>query len=190
MEASDLAKKVYAIGLDGMMHTMYRRFAAEGILPDLKKLGDGVIVTESYSSLPAWTPTNWATLMTGAHTGTHTVSRWFMSMPSPRRPEKTLSGFVGPAVAAETVFEAAAKAGLKSVAIQYPAASPSRAALAHVADGFGHPGYGTSPFEVTPVWGYTNVEGIDNSYREQLSAAKTGTHCHQASRPHLSFRSI
>ena len=66
-----LSKKVYVIGMDGMMETMYKRFVSEGILPNLKRLGDEGIVTEAYSSLPAWTPTNWATLMTGAHTGTH-----------------------------------------------------------------------------------------------------------------------
>ncbi len=141
-----------------MMYTMYKRFVEEGILPNLKKLGDEGIVTESYSSLPAWTPTHWATLMTGAHAGTHTVCRWFLNLPNPRDQDSTVSAFVGAAVAAETIFEAADKAGLKSVAVHYPAAAPSRAELAHTIDGFGHPGYGTSPFEITPAWGYTNIQ--------------------------------
>ena len=34
-----------------------------------------------------------------------------------------------------TVLEAADRAGLKSVAIHYPAASPARAPLAHTVDG-------------------------------------------------------
>lgn len=76
-----MAKRLYVIGLDGMMYNMFVRFAAEGLLPNLKRLADEGVVTESYSSLPAWTPTNWATLMTGAHTGTHTVSRRFLNMP-------------------------------------------------------------------------------------------------------------
>ena len=155
-----------------MMYTMYKRFVEEGILPNLKKLGDEGIVTESYSSLPAWTPTNWATLMTGAHTGTHTVSRWFLNLPNPRDQDSTVSAFVGAAVAAETIFEAADKAGLKSVAVHYPAAAPSRAELAHTIDGFGHPGYGTSPFEITPAWGYTNIQDIDNAYRVKLNQAE------------------
>ena len=126
-----MSRKVYVLGLDGMMYNMYKRFSEEGLLPNLTRLAERGVVTESYSSIPAWTPTNWATLMTGAHTGTHSVSRWFMSTPDPRTAEGVVSSFVGPAVTAETVFEAAARAGLKSVAIHYPAASPARSPLAH-----------------------------------------------------------
>jgi predicted AlkP superfamily phosphohydrolase/phosphomutase len=166
-----MSKKVYVLGLAGMMSTMYHKFAEEGVIPNLKRLADNGIVAESYSSIPAWTPTNWATLMTGAHTGTHTVSRWFQSLPEPRNAEKTLSSFVGSAVSAETIFEAADRAGLKSIAIHYPAASPSRAELAHVIDGFGHPSYGTSPYEVTPALGYTTLKDLPSSYVVELEAA-------------------
>ena len=96
------AKKVLVIGMDGMMFPMWKRFCDEGITPNLKRMGDEGVATESYCSLPSWTPTNWATLMTGANTGTHTVSRWFLNSPSPRDTQSTLSAFVGNAVKAET----------------------------------------------------------------------------------------
>ena len=182
-----MAKRVYVIGLDGMMYNMFVRFAEEGLMPNLKRLADEGIVTESYSSIPAWTPTNWATLTTGAHTGTHTVSRWFLNMPGPRRPDTTLSAFVCPAVAAETVFEAADRAGLKSVAIHYPAASPSRAKLAATIDGFGHPGYGTTPFEVTPALGYTNLKGLPSSYSIELTEAEGWDELPPSRQPPLEF---
>ena len=70
----ELVRRVYVIGLDGMMFPMYERFATEGLLPNLKKLADAGIVGEAYPSMPVWTPTNWTTLATGAHTGTHSVS--------------------------------------------------------------------------------------------------------------------
>ena len=168
------AKRVYVIGLDGMMFPMYERFAAEGLLPNLKRLAEAGIVGEAYPSMPVWTPTNWTTLATGAHTGAHSVSRWFLNLPAPRDEEQTLSAFVRPAVAAENVFEAAAKAGRKSVAIHYPAASPSQHPLAHVIDGFGHPNYGSTPFEVTPAWGYTSAAGVTNSTRIALQPAARG----------------
>ncbi len=171
---SEQTQRVYVIGLDGMMFPMYERFAAEGLLPNIQKLADTGIVGEAYPSMPVWTPTNWTTLATGAHTGTHSVSRWFLNLPAPREEEQTLSSFVRPAVAAENVFDAASKAGLKSVAVHYPAASPSQSPLAHVIDGFGHPSYGTTPFEVTPAWGYTNVDGIANSTRVSLQPARAG----------------
>lgn len=181
------AKKVFVIGLDGMMSTMYRRFVKEGILPNLKRIVDEGVATESYCVLPAWTPTNWATLMTGANTGTHTVSRWFLNTRGARDTGSTLSAFVGNAVAAETVFQAADRAGLKSVAIHYPASGPSRGPLAHVVDGFGHPGFGTSPFEVTPALGYTNVDGIANSFQVDLRPAQDWRNLPESKSPPLEF---
>ena len=165
------AKKVFVIGMDGMMFPMWKQFCEEGITPNLKRMGDEGVATESYCALPTWTPTNWATLMTGANTGTHTVSRWFLNTPSPRDSQSTLSAFMGNAVKAETVFEAASKAGLKSVAIHYPAAGPARSELEYKVDGFGHPGFGTSPFEITPAHRYTTEDSIRNSYKTDLQPA-------------------
>ena len=54
---TEQVKRVYVIGLDGMMFPMYERFAAEGLLPNLKKLADAGIVGEAYPSMPVWTPT-------------------------------------------------------------------------------------------------------------------------------------
>ena len=36
-----------------MMYSMYRRFADEGLMPNLKRLADEGVLTESYSSIPA-----------------------------------------------------------------------------------------------------------------------------------------
>ncbi|MDP6403133.1 MAG: alkaline phosphatase family protein, partial [SAR202 cluster bacterium] len=158
-----------------------------GLLPNFKRLADNGVMTGSYTSIPAWTPTNWATLITGAHTGTHTVSRWFLNLPGPRDADRTMSAFVGPAVAAQTVFEAADRAGLKSVAVHYPAVSPSRAERAHVIDGFGHPSYGTTPFEVTPALGYTNLKGLPSSYGVELSSASEWRTLPSSQSPPLEF---
>jgi len=170
-----------------MMFTMLKRFVAEGVTPNLKRMLDEGVLSESYCAYPVWTPTNWATLITGAETGTHTVSRWFHSLPTPQDSTSTLSTFVGNAVAAETVFEAADSAGLKSVAIHYPAAGPSRAAQAHVVDGFGHPGFGSTPFEVTPALGYTNLDGIANSFRVELRPAHDWRNLPETKSPPLEF---
>lgn len=170
-----------------MMHPMFKRFVNEGILPNLKKLAANGVMAEGYSSLPAWTPTNWATLITGAHTGTHSASRWFLNIPSPRKTERTLSSFVRNALTAETVFDAAAKASLKSVAFHYPAASPTTSPLAATVDGFGHPAYGTSPFEVTPAWGYTNIPTIKNAYQVTLQPARGWQNPPPSRQPALEF---
>ena len=62
-----MRRKLYLIGLDGMMYPMYERFAKEGVIPNIQRLADRGMATEVYCSLPSYTPTNWATLMTGGH---------------------------------------------------------------------------------------------------------------------------
>lgn len=163
-----MAKKVIMMGLDGMMMPMVKRFIQEGVLPNFQKLQEQGVFTEIYNSFPVYTPTNWATLQTGAHSGTHGVLRWYVDFPNGQE----VNSFLSVAPNAESIFEAAAKAGLKSVAFHYPATQPSRAALAYVVDGFGHPAYGSSPFEITPSFAYTTLPDIANTEQVQLSPAQ------------------
>jgi predicted AlkP superfamily phosphohydrolase/phosphomutase len=182
-----MRRKLYLIGLDGMMYPMYERFAREGVIPNIQRLAERGMATEVYCSLPSYTPTNWATLMTGAHTGTHTALRWYIDLPTPQDTEKSVSSFVGQAIKAETVFEAASRAGLKSVAFHYPAASPARAEGCYVVDGYGHPAFGSSPFEVTPCLTYTNVPAIPNTYSVELKEAEGWENLPESRAPHLEF---
>ena len=64
------------MGWDGFVTPMMKYFAAEGCLPNFSRLLNEGTVNETYPSFPVWTPTNWATLSTGAHTGTHSVPTW------------------------------------------------------------------------------------------------------------------
>lgn len=183
-----MQRKVYLVGMDGMMYPMYQKFAQEGVLPNLKCLAENGMVTEVYTSLPAYTPTNWATIMTGAHSGTHGVLRWYVDLPEPKSTEKILNSFVGNAVKAETIFEAAARAGLKSVAFHYPATSPRPTEDLYVIDGFANPAYGSTPFEVTPALVYTNTSGISRTYRIEFTPAQDWSNLPSSYLPHLEFR--
>ena len=182
-----MKRKVYLIGLDGMMYPIYKRFAKEGVLPKLQRLEEKGILTEVYSSLPAYTPTNWTTMMTGAHSGTHSILRWFVDLPDPKHTKKSVNSFLGNVVKAETIFEAAAHAKLKSVAFHYPASSPRRTEDVYVIDGFSNPAYGSSPFELTLSLLYTNISDVPRSYQIELSAAKYWTNLPPSHRPHLEF---
>ena len=71
-----MERKIYAFGMDGFIVPMMKRFAAEGALPHFERLLREGTVNQTLPSFPVWTPTNWATLSTGAHTGTHGVTRW------------------------------------------------------------------------------------------------------------------
>jgi len=182
-----MKRKVYLVGLDGMMYPMYRRFAAEGVLPNLKRLAESGVLTEVYSSLPPYTPTNWATMMTGAHSGTHGILRWFVDLPAPKRTQKSVNSFLGNVIKAETIFEAAARVKLKSVAFHYPASSPRRSEDYYVIDGFSNPAYGSSPFELTPALVYTNIPGIPRSYRIELLPSRDWANLPPSHLPHLEF---
>ena len=71
-----MRRKIYAFGMDGFIVPMMKRFAAEGSLPHFERMLREGVVNQTLPSFPVWTPTNWATLSTGAHTGTHGVTRW------------------------------------------------------------------------------------------------------------------
>ncbi len=182
-----MRRKVYLIGMDGMMYPMYQRFAQEGLLPNLKQLAEEGILTEVYSSLPAYTPTNWATMVTGAHSGTHSLLRWYVDLPNPKHTEKSVNCFVRNASKAETIFEAAARAGLKSVAFHFPASSPRQTKALYVVDGFAHPAYGATPFEVSPALIYTNIPDLPTTYQVKLTPAQGWTNLPSSHHPPLEF---
>ena len=151
-----MTKRIFAFGMDGLITPMVRRFAAEGCLPHFQRMIEQGTVNETHPSFPVWTPTNWATLSTGAHTGTHGATRWRVQLPGGER----VNSFDGRALSAERIWSALGREGLKSVAIHYPAAYPSAGMEeGYVIDGFGHPGYASTEFEVAPCQAYTTAEG-------------------------------
>ena len=144
-------KKIIALGMDGFIVPLMKRFAAEGALPNFERMLKQGTVNQTRPSFPVWTPTNWATLSTGAHTGTHGASRWRVELESGRR----IDSFNGQAVNADRIWNALERAGLKSVAVHYPAAHPSGVRAGYVIDGFGHPVYANTDYEVAAAQAYT-----------------------------------
>ncbi|HBY98821.1 MAG TPA: hypothetical protein DEP84_33560 [Chloroflexi bacterium] len=148
-----MSKKIYAYGMDGFIVPMMKRFAAEGALPTFQRMLEEGTINQILPSFPVWTPTNWATLSTGAHTGTHGVSRWRVEVAPGRR----IDSFDGRAPNAERIWNALERAGLKGVAVHYPAADPSGVRSGYVVDGFGHPGFARTAFEIAPCQAYTTA---------------------------------
>ena len=152
-EEISMTKKLYAFGMDGLITPMVKKFIAEGCLPNFERLLREGTVNQTFPSFPVWTPTNWATLSTGAHTGTHGVTRWRVEV----EPGRRIDSFSGPAPNADRIWNALERAGLRSVAVHYPAAHPSGIQSGFVVDGFGHPGYGHTDYEVAPAQSYTTA---------------------------------
>ena len=96
----DVKEKIYAFGMDGFIVPMMKRFAAEGALPHFERMLREGAVNQTLPSFPVWTPTNWATLSTGAHTGTHGVTRWRVEVAPGRR----IDSFDGRANNAERIW--------------------------------------------------------------------------------------
>ena len=146
--------KICAYGMDGLITPMVKRFAAEGCLPNFERMIREGTVNQTFPSFPVWTPTNWATLSTGAHTGTHGATRWRVQLTSGDR----VSSFDGRALSAERIWNAFERVGLKSVAVHYPAADPSGVKSGFVVDGYGHPGYASTEYEIAACQSYTTAE--------------------------------
>ncbi|HXI16947.1 MAG TPA: alkaline phosphatase family protein [Chloroflexota bacterium] len=131
-------RRVLHIGMDGMNLPLLRMFAAEGVLPTFSALMARGSVNRVLPAIPAWTPTNWATMVTGATAGTHGLGGWSVRRRSDPWSEQRLDSWHSDAMTAETIWEVADQAGLKTLVNFWPSGSwPSR--LTHgyvVASGF------------------------------------------------------
>ncbi len=137
---------LFLLGIDQQILPLTLKMVSEGGLPNLEKLIREGTPNQILCSFPLWTPTNWATASTGAESGTHGLFAWQVKMPS----GQTLSSFHSNVVNAETIWEAAERAGLKSAVIHYPASMPARIKDGFVVDGDAAPGYGETRFEIAP----------------------------------------
>ncbi len=157
--------RVIAVGLDAVSFRFLRWLMSRHDLPAFRHFFTRGAANPLLPAMPAWTPTNWATLMTGALPGTHSAVGW-----SVRAGDAELSTFDSRAITAETIFEAAARAGIRSAAIHYPATMPRRTEMELMIDGFGQPAYGSCPWEISPAQCYTNLD-VPKAVSIQLSPA-------------------
>ena len=155
-----MAKRVYAFGMDGLILPMVRYFAAEGSLPAFARLMAEGTHNQTFCSFPVWTPTNWATLSTGAHTGTHQVSTWETTLDD----GEDIDSFEGRSNRAERIWTALERAGLKGSALHYPGAHPSAYRTSSVIDGLGHPSHAHSNFEVAACQAYETGPGSGDDF--------------------------
>jgi len=143
-------KKICAFGMDGFIIPLMKKFVSEGYLPNFRRMLEEGTVNQTLPSFPVWTPTNWATLSTGANTGTHGASRWSVDVDSKER----ISSFDGRAISAERIWTALERSRIKSAVIHYPAAYPSKVKSSTIIEGFAHPGYAHTDYEIAPSQAY------------------------------------
>ncbi len=146
-------KRIVVVGLDAVSFELLKFLLRKYELPGFRYFFEQGAANEMVPAFPAWTPTNWATLITGAWPGTHSAPDWHV-----RADGRSLSTFDSRAITAETIFEAAGRQGLVSGAIHYPATMPRRSELELMVDGHGQPAYGSCPWEITPAQCYTTLD--------------------------------
>jgi predicted AlkP superfamily phosphohydrolase/phosphomutase len=117
------ARRLFVIGMDGMNPPLLRRFLAEGVLPTFQALLARGSLNRLLPTLPAWTPTNWSSAVTGAPSGTTQLGGWVVRQKTdPWDAPFIMSWDYRILDGAETLWEIADAAGLKTLITHYPPA--------------------------------------------------------------------
>lgn len=120
-------KKVAVIGLDCALTHLIDHHIDEGYLPTFKKLFEsGVVAENCMTNYPTITPPGWATIATGALAGTHGITDFTIHKPGDCPSEHTTAAFSSQNVQAEYIWDAADKAGKKSIVLNYPGSWPTQ----------------------------------------------------------------
>lgn len=139
--------KIILIGMDGMNLPLLRRFMRERCLPTFTRLMERGATNRLLSAIPAWTPTNWATMVTGAPAGTHGLGGWSVRRRTDRWDAPRLHSWHADAMTAEALWDVADQAGRRSLVTFYPSGCwPSHLRHGYVVA----PGFHDSPFPIAP----------------------------------------
>ena len=118
-------KKVLVIGLDAPIPPRVYMYAQNGQLPNIGHLiASGVFAENCMVPFPSITPPNWTTIVTGAWQGTHGITCFNLHNPGDPL-DKTYQAFSSLDCRAEYMWNAAERAGKKSILINYPTTWPS-----------------------------------------------------------------
>ena len=164
------AKRTVFLGLDALVPTMVEKFLAEGILPHFARLLDKGCFTRIRPVIPAQTPSNWATLATGATPGTHGVVQWGSHIPGePVWEYHRADAFTAGLCRAEYLWEAAARQGKRSVVMNYAGYPPTTDSAVFI-DWLFRPA--RSYFDLAPPTVYHNCPDLDTTDPIELVPAE------------------
>ena len=168
-----LAEKVILLGLDGSDPVLLKKLVKAEKLPNIKKLMVRGVFSKAISVFPPVTPPNWASIVTGAYPNTHGISGYYLHFPG-ERPGKKVDAFNSFYCQTEFLWDAAERAGKKSIILRFPLAWPPTIKEGIVLDGFAAPSPDISPFEIVParlfVHGKLTPRDIENLTREDYMA--------------------
>lgn len=118
--------RVVLLGMDALVLPLVKRFVDEGVLPHFGELLKGGAHSFALSVMPPYTPTNWATIATGALPGRHGAGNWTDVDVRDAVGRVALSTFDARALHADTIWNALSRTGGKSLLLTYPGSYPTR----------------------------------------------------------------
>jgi predicted AlkP superfamily phosphohydrolase/phosphomutase len=159
--------RLLVVGMDGMNLPLLRRFVAESGLPNFARLMARGSTNRLLPALPAWTPNNWATIVTGTTPGTHRLGGWTVRKKTDPWEAERLESWDSRAIGdTETIWGVADRAGLRTLVQFYPSAVwPNPLKNGSVIA----PGFHDAPFQVAMPMQYFASANADTSV-EQLAA--------------------
>lgn len=116
--------RVAIIGLDSLTPVMAERFLAASRMPALQRLRDRGFFAEVVPTMPPTTPAGWTTVTTGAWPSTHGVEGFAVHRPGDPLDHKVHS-LSSNASRCEFLWQAAARAGRRSIVVKFPISWPS-----------------------------------------------------------------
>lgn len=145
------ASKVIVIGIDGAIPEFVRKFAAEGLLPNMQRLMNKGAFSELLSAAQPDTPTNWTTIATGAWPGTHGINSFGFHIEGepfdqvydmgnnlfPTVGNVSTKHFMNRLSKAEYLWQAVEKMGKNIMLINWPGGWPPNVERGVVVDGTG-----------------------------------------------------
>lgn len=124
----ETAQKLYWFIPDGLraepdIFTIYR-WAQEGKLPNIKKMMDNGAYGYSIPDFPSHTPTNFASLLTGAHPSTHGIADGPMHTEGSPLVKPSVAGFSSTAKKVAPIWQILEDAGKKVALLSIPGSTP------------------------------------------------------------------
>lgn len=163
-------KKVAMIGMDAIIPVFANRMIEEGKLPNLQKLRDQGFWSELIPTVPAWTPTGWATVATGAAASTHGIEGFFIHVPGEDY-DVEHPGFDSRRCRAEFVWDTALRHGKNSILLKYPGSWPPLSpGVTQVGGGGGYGGL-QNELAISHAVCYTNNPEVEHGRPILLTAA-------------------
>lgn len=117
------SRRVALVGLDSITPMMIDRFMAEGRMPHLQRLREQGRWSELTSTMPPTTPTAWTTIATGSWPSTHGIEGFAVHLPGEPLDKKHHS-CSSEWVKSETLWQAAERAGKRTILLKYPVSWP------------------------------------------------------------------